>query len=246
MYAFTFLIFAISAVTVRAGLEVMARMFTLTMILTAISILFVLFIAIPDYNPSLLLPILPKGIKPMLHGAYLTFGFPYVEVFLFSMLLPFVNEGPTRKLAKTMMFALGTNIFVLCLSVLCAIMIFGNFAGEMPYVLFSLARIVEFQEIIQRIESIIGMSLILGSFMKTTITLYVLNLYLSQLFRLQNSQSLVMPLALMGFIMGLVTIDGATEWRRVVTTIHPVWTFTAFIIPLLLLTVISLFKKKNG
>lgn len=245
MYAFTFLIFAISAVTVRAGLEVIARMFTLTMILTALSILAVLIIAIPDYNLSFLLPIMPKGIKPVLHGAFFTFGFPYVEVFLFAMLLPFVNEGPTGKLSKTMLFVLGINIFVLCLSTICAIMIFGSFAGEKPYVLFSLARIVEFQEIIQRIESIIGMSLILGSFMKTTITLYVLNLYLSQLFRFQNSQALVMPLALMGFFMGLVNIDGATEWGRIVTTIHPVWTFAAFVVPLLLLTVIALFKKKK-
>nr|MBC9203905.1 endospore germination permease [Paenibacillus sp. PL91] len=246
MYAFTFLIFAISAVTVRAGLEVMARMFTLTMILTAISILVVLIIAIPDYNPSLLLPILPKGIKPVLYGAYFTFGFPYAEIFLFSMLLPFVNEGTTGKLSKTMLAVLGINILVLCLSVICAIMIFGILAGEKPYLLFSLARIVEFQEIIQRIESIIGMSLILGSYMKTTITLYVLNLYLSQMFRFQNSQALVMPLALIGFFMGLVTIDGATEWGRIVTTIHPVWTFAAFIIPLLLLTVIALFKKKDN
>lgn len=246
MYAFTFLIFAISAVTVRAGLEVIARMFTLTMILTALSILAVLIIAIPDYNLSFLLPIMPKGIKPVLHGAYFTFGFPYVEVFLFAMLLPFVNEGPTGKLSKTMLLVLGINIFVLCLSTICAIMIFGSFAGEKPYVLFSLARIVEFQEIIQRIESIIGMSLILGSFMKTTITLYVLNLYLSQLFRFQNSQALVMPLALMGFFMGLVNIDGATEWGRIVTTIHPVWTFAAFVVPLLLLTVIALFKKKSS
>ncbi|OMF36684.1 hypothetical protein BK133_08535 [Paenibacillus sp. FSL H8-0548] len=246
MYAFTFLIFAISSVVVRAGIEVMARMFTLTMILTSISIFFVLIIAIPDYNPALLLPILPKGIKPVLHGAYFTFGFPYVEVFLFSMLLPFVNDGPTRKLSKTMLFALGINILVLCLSVICAIMIFGSFAGEKPYVFFSLARVVEFQEIIQRIESIIGMSLILGSFMKTTITLYVLNLYLSQLFRFENTQTLVMPLALIGFFMGLVTVDGATEWGYIVTTIHPVWTFAAFIIPLLLLTVIALFKKKTA
>ncbi len=243
IYAFTFLIFAVSAVTVRAGLEVMARMFTLTMILTTGCILLVLLIALPDYDPTQLLPIMPKGIKPVLHGAYFTFGFPYVEVFLFTMLLPFVNKESANKLSKTMVAALCINIIVLCVSCVCAIMIFGSFAGEMPYVLFSLARIVEFEEIVQRIESIIGMSLILGSYMKTSITLYVLNLFVSQVFGMKNSRALVMPLALMGFLMGLVSVDSATDWGRIVSTVHPVWSFTAFMIPLLLVLLLSLIRK---
>ncbi|CAM4380754.1 spore germination protein KB [Paenibacillus endophyticus] len=246
IYAFNFLIFAVSAVTVCAGLEVMARMFTLTMILITGCIILVLVIAVPDYDPAQLLPIMPKGIKPVLHGAYFTFGFPYVEVFLFAMLLPFVNNRSASKLPKTMVIALGINIIVLCISTVCSIMIFGSFAGEMTYVLFSLARVVEFEDIVQRIESIIGMSLILGSYMKTSITLYVLNLFVSQLFGIAKSRALVMPLALIGFLMGLVSVDSATDWGRVVMAVHPVWSFTAFVLPLLLLLIISMFKKPSA
>lgn len=245
MYVFTFLIFAISAATVRAGIETMARMFTLITALTGYLIVFVLLLGILDYDPSLLLPILPKGIKPVLHGAYMTFGFPYVEVFLFSMLLPFVNKSSSKKLPKAMIIALVLNIITLCVSTLCAIMIFGPIAGERPYVLFSLARVVEFQEIIQRIESIIGMALILGSFMKTTITLYVLSLYLKQLFHFKDHRTFVMPLAMIGFLMGLVGFDSPSEWGFIVSAIHPVWATAAFVFPLLLLTIIALFKKKE-
>jgi spore germination protein KB len=221
-------------------------MFTLTMILTALCVLFVLLIALPDYNPSFLLPVLPKGIKPVLHGAFFTFGFPYAEVFLFSMLLPFVKKSSLGKMPRTMLITLGINIFILIISTISAIMIFGPFAGEKPYALFSLARVVEFQEIIQRVESIIGMSLILGSYMKTTITLYVMSLYLSKLIGLQDNRTIVMPLALIGFLMGLNSFDGAAEWTQIVTTVHPVWTFAAFVIPLLLMTVITLFKKADS
>lgn len=245
MYAFTFLVFSISAATARAGLEVMARMFTLITLLAGFLIIMVFLLAIPEYNPSLLLPILPDGIKPVIHGAYLTFGFPYVEIFLFSMLLPFVGKSSTKQLSRTMIFSLLVNIIVLCVATLYAIMIFGAYAGEMPYLLFAFARIVEFQEIIQRIESIIGMSLIVGSYMKTTITLYVLALYLSQLFKFEDHRTFVLPLALIGFLMGLVGYDGAAEWVAVVSNIDPLWASAAFAFPLLLLTIIALFKKEE-
>lgn len=245
MYVFSFLVYAISAATARAGLEVMARMFTLILITITFSIIVVLLVAIPDYHPSNLLPVMPKGIKPVLHGAYFSFGFPYAELFLFSMLLPFVSKSSSPKLCKIMRITLGLNIFILCVSTVCSIMVFGAYAGERPYVLFSLARVIEFQEIIQRMESIIGMSLILGSYMKTTITLYVFSLFLSQLCRFKDSRVLVMPLALLSFLIGLVAFDGAAEWGHIVSVIHPVWTYVGFIAPTLLLTVVALFRKQE-
>ncbi|HTG67648.1 MAG TPA: GerAB/ArcD/ProY family transporter, partial [Candidatus Udaeobacter sp.] len=245
MYVFSFLVYAISAATARAGIEVMARMFTLILIMITFSIIAVLLVAIPDYHPSNLLPIMPKGIKPVFHGAFLSFGFPYAEVFLFSMLFPFVDKSSSSKLCKTMRITLGFNIFILCLSTVCAIMVFGAYAGERPYVLFSLARVIEFQEIIQRMESIIGMSLILGSYMKTTITLYVFSLFLSQLCGFKDNRAVVMPLALLGFLTGLVAFDGAAEWGFIVSAVHPVWTYAAFIAPLLVLTVTALVRKQE-
>lgn len=245
LYVFSLLVFSISAATACAGIEVMARMFTLILILTSLSILAVLLVAIPDYDPSRLLPIFPLGIKPVLHGAFFTFGFPYVEAFLFVMLLPFVNKSSEAKLPKTMLITLGLNIFVLCVSTVCSIMVFGAYAGERSYVLFAVARVVEFQEIIQRMESIIGMSLILGSYMKTTITLYVTSLYLSQLCRFEGNRKLIMPLALLGFLVGLVSYDSAAEWGMLISAIVPVWAYVAFVMPLLLLTAVALFKKEK-
>ncbi|MBD2868922.1 GerAB/ArcD/ProY family transporter [Paenibacillus arenilitoris] len=248
IYAFTIMIFIIAALSARAGLEVMARMFTLIMFTSAFFLLFVLVVGLPDYDPSLLLPIMPEGIKPVLHGAYFSFGFPYVEVFLFGMLLPFVHKQSANKLPRTMAITLLLNIVTLCGTTLCAIMIFGLEAGERPYVLYSLARVVEFQEIVQRMESIIGMSLILGSYMKVTITLFVLSLFLSQLLGMKDYRVLVMPLALIGFLMGLVDFDGVSEWVGTVTVLHPVWASAGFAVPLVLLAVIAAIKgdKNQG
>lgn len=246
LYAFTLPVFLIAGLTARAGLEVMARMFTLIMLLTAFFISTVLLLAIPDYHPSFLLPVLPKGFSAALHGAFLTFGFPYVEVFLFGMLIPFAAAQYQKKVPKALYLALGFNIFILSISTVCAIMMFGSYAGERQYVLFAMARLVEFQEIIQRIESIIGMSLILGSYMKVTITIYVISVFLSRMFMLKDNSTIVMPIALFGFVMGLVAFDGSTQWAGLVATVHPVWAGCVFFLPLVLLTVLAAFQKPDS
>jgi spore germination protein KB len=54
-----------------------------------------------------------------------------------------------------------------------------------------------------------------------------------------------MPLALLGFLTGLVAFDGAAEWGFIVSAVHPVWTYAAFIAPLLVLTVTALVRKQE-
>jgi len=246
LYIFTSLTLLIAALTARAGIEVMARMFMFIVIITALFLLSTLLLSIPEYMPQHLLPILPKGFKPVLHGAYFSFGFPFAEVFVFGMLIPFVAPKNRGRIPATLSIALIFNLFTLSTATIGGIMAFGPYAGEIPYVLYSMARLVEFQEIIQRIESIIGMSLILGSYMKTSITLYAISLFVGRLFRLRDSSVIVMPLALLGFITGMVTYDGPSGWGASVTSVHPIWAAAVFIIPLMLLTIMAVVRKKAG
>ncbi|MDQ6419659.1 endospore germination permease [Paenibacillus sp. LHD-117] len=244
IYTFTSLILLISALTARAGIEVMARMFMFIILLTALFVFSTLVFAIPDYMPEQLLPILPKGIRPVLHGAYFSFGFPYAEVFVFGMLLHHVAKEYRKKVPAAMLLSLGVNVLTLCVTTISSIMVFGPFGGDLPYILFSMARLVEFQEIIQRIESIIGMSLILGSYMKSTITLYAASLFAARLFKIEERSALVMPIALFCFLSGLVSFDGPANWGFMVSTVHPLWAGSVFVVPLLLLTVVAAFRKK--
>ncbi|KQO18763.1 GerAB/ArcD/ProY family transporter [Paenibacillus sp. Leaf72] len=247
MYAFTSLIFIISAVTARAGIEVIARMFTLIMLLTSFFIFIVLLFAIPEYRPEQLLPLLPKGLTPVAAGAYYTFGFPFSEVFLFGMLLPFAaGHKLNKKLMTTMSISFAASLLVLCAVTVCALMVFGPVAGAGPYMLFSVARLIEFQEIIQRIESVIGMSLILGSYMKATLSLYVLSLFMAKLCGIKDNNVIIMPLALAGFLMGLVTYDSNTQWARIVTEIHPIWTGLVLFVPLLVVMVVAMFRPTKA
>ncbi|MEK3882649.1 endospore germination permease [Paenibacillus sp. PL2-23] len=243
-YSFTSLIFMVAALTVRAGLEVMARMFTMIMTLVVIFVSAVLLLAIEDYSPGHLVPLMPEGVLPVLKGAFFSYGFPYAELFLFAMLLQFVHKTANSELKRKMILALLLNITTLCVSIVCTIMLFGPLAGIKKYSLYELARTVEVQEIITRIESVIGISLIAGSYMKATITLYVLSLFITHLFKLQNYRMIVTPIALIAFLHTLVGFKSDMQWVEMVSIVHPLWVTFAFTAPLLLVTAVAAIRRR--
>ncbi|MCA0758070.1 spore germination protein [Paenibacillus sp. N4] len=246
MYVFSIIVMSAAAITVRAGIEAMARMFTI-MIVVTISLIFVIFIlAIPDYRPEQLLPLMPQGIKPMLHGAYFTYGFPFGEVIVFTMLLKFVRKQDGKVLNKYMYTSLIMNAVVLIISVVCTIMMFGPMAGERKYSLYQFARIIQVVDIIERIESIIAMALIAGSYMKATITLFALNLTITQLLKLKDDRILVLPISVICVLLSLILSEGMARFEETVSSVHPLFITVSYVIPLLIVMIVSMFRSHKA
>jgi spore germination protein KB len=244
-YVFYSLILLTAAVTVCSGIEVMARMFTLLLFVMYIGGIIVILLISPSYHTEYLLPLMPDGIKPILLGAYQTVSFPFAEFLLFSMIIPFVNQESKKKLGKLLVFALLFNGLSLVVSVVCTIMVLGPMSGNLPYSLFQLARLVNIADFIERIESIIGLSLIAGSFMKATIVLYILNYALSKVLKLKDHRSLVFPVALLSLFLALTMFNNAAEFLQAVYVITPLSFIFMIILPYLLITFITLVKRKR-
>jgi spore germination protein KB len=204
----------------------------------------ILILASANYQPKYLVPVLPDGIKPVLLGAYFSYGFPFSEVIIFSMLLPYVRREEHHLLKKGMFLALLVNGFYLIAVTLSTIMTFGPLAGERAYSMFEVARTIDLYEGIQRIESLIGYSLIVASYMKAVITFYILNITITHLFRLKDNLTLIFPLALVCFLFSMLQIsEGQARWVNAVTVIEPLWKTIAYLVPLLILTAAAFFKK---
>ncbi|UVI32627.1 GerAB/ArcD/ProY family transporter [Paenibacillus spongiae] len=238
------LIFLTSALTARAGIEVMARMFVLLLFVMIASVLLVLSLVLPYYQVDYLVPLLSGGYKSVIHGAYIVFGFPYAELVLFSMLLPLVSKENGRSLNKFMFAALLTVGFLLFVSIICSVMALGPRAGELKYSLFQLARLINVQEFIERIESVIGMTLIVGSYMKTTIMLFILNKMLSHVLAVKDAKSFVFPITLAALLLSLTMYKNEAEFVEAVLVVWPLFIFVVAVLPLLLVTAVTMFKKK--
>ncbi len=144
------LFFLTAALTARAGIEVMSRMFTMLLVFMYVFVVFVLLLASPLFHGEYLLPVMPEGFKPILYGAYISYGFPYAEIALFSLLLPFTRKKESGRLTKYLQLALFINCLTLILSILCTIMVLGPMSGHLNYSLFQLARLISIQDILER------------------------------------------------------------------------------------------------
>ncbi|MNB81071.1 Spore germination protein YndE [compost metagenome] len=245
MYVIHACVFLIVSLTARSGIETMARMFTVLISVTVLSVIVTLLLSLYYFKPEFLLPVAPEGIRPILHGAYFTSGFPYGEIFLFSMLTPYVRKEDRERFEHGMLLAMVANGLCFILVTVCAIMVLGPLCGSVKYTLFQIARLIDIQDIIERIESIIGFALVVGSFMKATIALLVLALTVARLLKLPDYRILIFPLALVNFLLSIVLYKGETRWSEVVGNVWPLWNAIANVLPLIIMTLITLFTAKK-
>ncbi|WP_164779502.1 GerAB/ArcD/ProY family transporter [Paenibacillus kobensis] len=242
-YIFMCLMFIMSALLLRTGIESMARMFTILTIVVFLFWLTVIVLLIPSYQLDFLQPVFPDGMKPTLLGSYLTSGFPYGEIVLFAVILPFTRDIKSKPLKRSLVLVILLNGAMLTVTTLSTIMVLGPIATDKKYSLFVLAQTIEIGDMLERIEAIIGMSMIAGSLMKASITLFAIQTIITELFGLQDHRLLSNPLCLLVQIMSLSMPTTMKAWENLVLVIHPLWVGIAYILPLLLVTIVATFKQ---
>ncbi|MFC3799679.1 GerAB/ArcD/ProY family transporter [Cohnella sp. GCM10012308] len=213
-----------AAWTVRAGIKVTARMFVLLLTVMVAFISAVLILAIPLYQSGMLLPIWPhEMVRPLFHGFLLTAGFPFGEIFLYALLMHLVPTAPGAapwrgKLYKA--YALASVMLVM--AVLCSGMAFGPASDVFIYSLFKLASEIHIGDMMERTESIVGIALILGSYMKATVYLYMTNLIVARWLPFKDDRASVYPLALMCLFLSLTLFDSPADFF---SQVYVVWPF---------------------
>lgn len=242
-YIFYSIILLNVALMTRAGIEIMARMFTLFLIIMYGSTIIISLLAIPFYNPEYLLPFMNDGPKPIIHGMYLLV-FPFGEILLFNMLFPFLKKTSLQKLNKSLYWTHFFNAVILLVVIVLSIIVLGPLAENRSYSLFSIARLIEIGDFMERLESIIGLSITLGTVIKATIVMFMLNLALSQLLNIKNDRVLIFPLALLVFLLSSTMFFNEAEYVKAVLDIWPFIVITVSILPTLFISLLALFRKK--
>ncbi|WP_227935511.1 GerAB/ArcD/ProY family transporter [Alkalihalobacillus deserti] len=244
MYIFHLLIMLVASLTVYEGIEVMGRMFTM-LILFVVSVFFIfLLLIIPQLHPEYLLPLFPDGLKPVFHGGYLAWGFPYAEVILFAVLLPFARRKEEGTLEKGMFIAILFNGFLLLMAILVSIMILGPAGVDIKYSLFYIATLIDIQDVLTRIEAVIAMSWIIGSYMKATVVLFVVNFIISQILNLKDDRILLFPISLLSFLLSVTIYNHELEFVESVSNVWPLLITVVGVLPILLIIIFTFLKTK--
>ncbi|MCH5584442.1 endospore germination permease [Shimazuella sp. AN120528] len=204
--------------------------------------IFVLFL-IPDLEWRHIQPILAKGIKSVLRSSFPYIGFPFLELILFLMVFPNV-ENP-KKAGKA--FLVGTLIggTVLFTITLISILVLGaESSASNIYASFELAKKIEIGEFIQRVEVIIALIWFITIYFKITFCFYIMVLCLSQTLNLSDYRPLTLPMAMILLPLSIIIVPNLSYLISFDTNVWPLYALTfGFIFPLLLLGV-ALIKKK--
>jgi len=244
MYVFNALTIVIATYAVHAGIEVMGRMFFLLTASMLATIVIIVCLATPLARVESLLPLFADGVKPILHGVYFLFGFPFGEMFLFSAILPFVRKESRQRVGKWM-YAMTAITGILQLAVtVTAITTLGPLAGDRKYSLYAMARMIEVGQFLIGLEAIVGIALIAGSFTKTTVVLYVLNAVMSHFFRLNDNKLLLPAISFMTFLMSMMMFE--MEFVFSVQVVWPLIVMGIGVGPLVLAALITMVKRSMG
>ncbi|MFC5703367.1 GerAB/ArcD/ProY family transporter [Cohnella faecalis] len=210
-----------AALTARAGIKVTARMFVLLVPVMIVFTVAVLFFALPLYDWGRLLPFLDKGTGSALHGFFVAAGFPFGEVCLFSVILSSSPQEGGRSFYRKLYWAFSVTGILMVFSTICTIIAFGPAAGHLTYALYQLASNIVFSGINERVEAVIGIALILGSYMKATIFLIALNRILIRLTGTDDEQAYIYPIGLICIFLSLTLFASPAEFQRQVYTLWP-------------------------
>lgn len=242
-FVFHGLILLTAAFTAHAGIEVMARLFTLMLFFIYFTIIVILVSLVTLYDPWMLLPQFSGGIKPILHGAYVSYGFPYSEIYVFAPLLMFVRPSKTEPLGKFMIYATLLNVATMISVSACAYMVMGDTAGTRKFVLYSMARLLEIPGIVERVESIAGIALIAGSYIKASIGILALSVTLAHVLRLPNTKLLIFPVTAFIFFLSMTMFSNEAEATEYWNNVWPLVSSTCAI-PVVVAAVWVLVKRK--
>ena len=246
MYVFNALTVVIAAYAVRAGIEVMARMFFPLMgsMMLAVALIFIL--AIPLARPETLLPLFPEGVKPVLRAFYFSSGFPFGELVLFSAILPFVRKESRRHAGKWLYGITALSGFLLLAVILITQMTLGPMAGDRRFSLYAVARLIKIGDFMIGLEAIVGIALIAGCFMKAAIVLYILNYTASRFLNLDDDKLLLPAIAFTAFLMTMTMFRSEAEFQFAVTVVWPLVVMIVGILPLTLAALVTLVKRSLG
>ncbi|MCA0988355.1 GerAB/ArcD/ProY family transporter [Guptibacillus algicola] len=243
LYIFHFLIIMVASLTVRQGIEVMARMFHGMLYFLFFIILSILVLNITHYHPEYLQPVLLSGWKPVLHATYVGIGFPYMDIMYFAMILPYLKREKDKPFKRWMYAGLLLNGIILAVTIIASIMVFGPMVTYEKFPIFQLARIIEIGEIIQRVESVFGIALIIGTYMKITMMLFIINEIITQLFDLSNKRAFVFPLGLLVYLFSTTSFNNEIELGESGLIMETILAVSLGFIPLLIVAGRSLVKR---
>lgn len=174
----------LSIYAIYKGIEVFFRLaeFIVVGVLIFYIILLIMHIVSGVVHFDHLLPILEKGIQPVLKESIPTLWFPFGQMVIFLMFWCYLNEK--KELVKTSIRAYFVSGFVILLSNIMNLIVLGPQLVNISTVpLLQSVQLIQIAEVFERFDALVILLFYAGIFIKATLWFLAAVLGLSQLFQ---------------------------------------------------------------
>lgn len=239
------MIIAVVIMGVRLGLEPLARAAELFFPWIVLLFIILVFCVAPQIKFENILPVLEKGLKPVMKGIIPFLSFPFLEPVIFLMLFPYVNRK--EKVGKALFQAVLIGGIMLSIITLLAILVLGaDFTARNMFPSYMLAKKINIGRFLTRIEVIVAVIWFITIYFRLSILLYVTALGIAQSLNVKDYRFLTFPLGMILIVLSLLTVPNSSYLIEFNRLIWPVYVPTfGLVLPLLLLGT-AIFRNKRA
>ncbi|SFM13420.1 spore germination protein KB [Gracilibacillus orientalis] len=229
----------------RLGLETIARCVEIFYPYIFLLLIIIIIPLIPEINLDNIQPAMEGGVQPIARASLTFITYPFVELVLFMMFFPYVNEK--AKIKKNLFQGVLVGGILLVVFTTLTILVLGyEQTSRYMYPGYLLAQKINIGEFITRVEIVIAGIWFITIFFRITIYLYFTCHGLAQALNLKDYRSTVYPLGIIMFVLSL-TISPNITYINEMSSIWPFYDFTiGLFLPALLVLVALIRKKFNG
>jgi spore germination protein KB len=237
--------------TVRKGIEVIARSGELLFIFMYILAVagFILIISSGLIEIKNLQPVLEEGLLPVLKVVFTqTIYFPFAEVIVFTMILPYLNNP--KKAKVTMLCATGLSGINLMITMLINVSVLGvSLTARSQFPLLSTVQTIQVADFLERLDVFFMLALVISIFFKICLLFYAAVVGTANLFKVKSPSRLSYPLGLIILFLSITIASNVQEHiheglKVAMFALHI--PLLVIIPPLLLLVAFLKNRKKHG
>jgi spore germination protein KB len=164
-----------------------------------------------NIDPKNLLPFLENEWKPIFTTAFpLITYFPFAEMFVFTMLLPYLNRPKLAKKVWLSAFIL-SGLALTWTASLNIVVLGADEVARSTFPLLSTIRKVNLMEFLQRLDAIVVFTFLITMFVKIAIFFYAAVIGMVDLFKLKNHRQIILPA---GVILTFLSIMIASNFAE--------------------------------
>lgn len=230
--------------TSRKGLEVIARVSVILVIITTIVNILIFALLLKDIKLTNFLPLFELSWRDFIQGTNIVYSIPYSDLLALMVIIPSLNKLKEAKKAVYlgMTVGAGTILFV----TVQYIAVLGVTATIMTAPFLEAVRLINVAKIFTRLEVLVAIMLLNLVFMKVSILLYVTELSLAHLFRLRTYLPMGFPVGIICISLSILFFNSTMEQGYWGTNIWPIFALPFLVLhPVLSLLIAKIRTRKR-